>query len=50
LGIEFSYRLWDKKYSLFSAYQFMNRQNRDFKSGDNGVDYLFRLELTRSFR
>ena len=49
-GIDLSYRFLDKKTTLFSAYQFMNRQNRDFKSGDNGVDYLFRLELTRSFR
>jgi len=48
-GVDLSYR-FSKDYSLFSAYQFMNRQNRDFKAGDNGIDYLFRLELTRSFR
>ncbi len=48
-AIDLSYRFWDR-YSLFGQYQVMDVENRNFKSGDNGIDHLFRLELTRSFR
>ena len=48
-GIDLSYRFWDK-FSLFGAYQLINVANRNFRSGDDGLDHLVRVELTRSFR
>jgi hypothetical protein len=30
--------------------QLMDVTNRNFRSGDDGLDHLFRVELTRSFR
>ncbi len=48
-GIDLSYRFYEK-FSLFGAYQLMNVANRNFRSGDDGLDHLLRLELTRSFR
>jgi len=48
-GIDVSYRVWER-YSVFAQYQIMNTKNRGFRSGDNGLDYLFRVELTGSFR
>jgi hypothetical protein len=48
-AIDLSYRFW-KTYSLFAQYQLMHVDNRDFKRGDDGLDHLIRVELTRSFR
>ncbi len=48
-GIDLSWRFWEK-YSLFGAYQLMDATNRNFRRGDDGVDHLLRIELTRSFR
>lgn len=48
-GIDLSYRFWDR-YSLFAQYLVADVENRNFKSGDDGVDHLLRFELTRSFR
>ena len=49
VGIDLSYRFWEK-YSLFGAYQIMDVTNRNFRRGDDGLDHLLRLEITRSFR
>ena len=48
-GLDLSYRFW-KRYSIFAQYQVMDVKNRNFKPGDDGLDHLLRLELTRSFR
>jgi len=48
-GLDLSYRFW-KRYSIFAQYHVMDVKNRNFKPGDDGLDHLFRLELTRSFR
>lgn len=48
-AIDVSYR-FGERYALFAQYQVVNVENRDFKSNDNGIDHLLRLELTRSFR
>jgi len=48
-AVDVSYRFWDK-YSIFAQYQIMHVNNRNFQTGDDGMDHLLRLELTRSFR
>ena len=48
-GVDVSYSFWGG-YSLFARYQAMRVRNRDFRSGDDGVDHLLRFELTRLFR
>ena len=48
-GIDVSYRFWDR-YSLFAQYLVSDVKNRRFVAGDDGLDHLVRLELTRSFR
>jgi hypothetical protein len=48
-GIDLSYR-FHEKFSLFSGYELMRVTNRNFRSGDDGYDHLFRVELTHSFR
>ncbi len=48
-GIDISYRFWDR-YSVFAQYLVSDVKNRRFVAGDNGLDHLVRLELTRSFR
>lgn len=48
-GIDVSYRFWDH-YSVFTQYLLSNVENRGFRTGDDGLDHLLRLELTRSFR
>jgi hypothetical protein len=39
-----------KAWSLFGQFDLMYTRNRDFVSGDDGVDGIVLLELTRSFR
>jgi hypothetical protein len=48
-GIDVSWRFWDR-YSLFAQYLVSDVKNRSFVAGDDGLDHLVRLELTRSFR
>jgi hypothetical protein len=48
IGADLSYKL-TRELSLFGAYQFSRRTNRDFVSGDSGDDHLLRLELTHSY-
>jgi hypothetical protein len=48
-GIDVSYRFWDR-YALFAQYMVSDVKNRGFRAGDDGVDHLVRLEVTRSFR
>ena len=48
-GIDVSYRFWDR-YSLFAQYLVSDVKNRRFVAGDDGLDHLVRLEVTRSFR
>ncbi len=48
-GIDLSYRFWEK-FSLFGTYQLRDVKNRNFRPGDDGLDHLFRVEFTRSFR
>jgi hypothetical protein len=48
-GIDVSYRFWER-YSLFAQYLVSDVKNRSFVAGDDGLDHLVRLELTRSFR
>lgn len=48
-GVDLSLRFGDR-YSLFAQYQLFDTENRNFRTGDDGLDHLFRLELTRSFR
>lgn len=48
-GIDVSWRFWDR-YSLFAQYLVSDVKNRGFEAGNNGLDHLVRLELTRSFR
>ncbi|MBI2524661.1 MAG: hypothetical protein HYV93_01640 [Candidatus Rokubacteria bacterium] len=48
-GIDVSYRFWER-YSVFGQYVVSDVENRDFEVGNNGLDHLLRLELTRSFR
>jgi len=48
-SIDVSYRFWDR-YSLFAQYMVSDVKNRNFRAGDDGIDQLLRLELTRSFR
>ncbi len=48
-GLDLSYRFWGK-FSLFGTYQLMDVTNRSFRHGDDGLEHLLRLELTRSFR
>ena len=48
-GVDVSYRLYGS-YSLFAQYQLAHVTNRNFRSGGDGLDHLFRVELTRAFR
>jgi hypothetical protein len=48
-GFDVSYRFWER-YALFAQYLVSGVKNRQFKPGDNGIDHLIRIELTRSFR
>src|SRR5215510_10440938 len=48
-SIDISYRFWDR-YSLFAQYYVSDVQNRNFRPGDDGIDHMLRVELTRSFR
>jgi hypothetical protein len=48
-AVDLSWRFWDK-YSLFAQYQLVHVANRDFRTGNDGYENLFRVELTRSFR
>lgn len=48
-GIDVSYCSWER-YSLFAQYLVSDVKNRQFRPGDNGLDHLIRIELTRSFR
>jgi hypothetical protein len=48
-GVDISYGFWDR-YAIFAQSQLARVENRNFSAGDDGVDYLFRIELTRSFR
>jgi hypothetical protein len=48
-GLDASYRFWDR-YALFAQYLVSDVKNRNFRAGDDGIDHLLRVELTRSFR
>jgi hypothetical protein len=48
-GVDLSYRIWEKT-SLFLQTQVAQADNRNFKAGSDGVDFVVRLELTRTFR
>jgi hypothetical protein len=48
-GIDVSYRFWDR-YAIFAQYMVSDVKNRNFRAGDDGIDQLVRVELTRSFR
>jgi hypothetical protein len=48
-GIDVSYRFWDR-YAIFAQYLVSDVKNRNFRAGDDGIDQLLRVELTRSFR
>ena len=48
-SVDVSYRFWGR-YSLFAQYMISDVKNRQFRPGDDGLDHLVRLELTRSFR
>jgi len=48
-GIDVSYRFWGR-YSLFVQYLVSDVKNRNFRAGDDGIDHLARVEITRSFR
>ena len=48
-GIDVSWRFW-RRYSLFAQYLLSDVKNRGFEAGNDGLDHLVRLELTRSFR
>jgi len=48
-GVDVSWRFGDR-YSIFAQWLVSDVKNRQFRAGDDGVDHLIRLELTRSFR
>src|SRR5213594_1730380 len=48
-GLDVSYRFWDH-YSLFVQYLISDGKNRHFVPGDDRLEHVVRLELTRSFR
>ena len=48
-GVDVSWRFADR-YSLFAQWLVSDVKNRQLRAGDDGVDHLIRLELTRSFR
>ena len=48
-AIDVSYRFWER-YALFAQYQVSDVKNRNFRAGDDGIDHLLRVEVTRSFR
>ena len=48
-GIDVSYRFWDR-YAIFAQYMVSDVKNRNFRAGDDGIDHLLRVEVTRSFR
>lgn len=48
-GVDVSFRFWDR-YSLFAQYLVNDVKNRGFEAGNDGLDHLVRVELTRSFR
>lgn len=48
-SVDVTWRFADA-WSLFAQFDLMYTRNRDFVSGDNGVDGIVLLELTRAFR
>jgi hypothetical protein len=48
-GVDVSYRFLDR-YTLFAQYLVTDVKNRNFQPGNDGIDHLVRVELTRSFR
>jgi len=48
-GVDVSYRFLTR-YAVFAQYLVGHVENRGFRPGDDGLDHLLRLELTRSFR
>ena len=48
-GLDLSYRFWDR-YALFVQYLVNDVKNRNFVAGDDRLEHVVRLELTRSFR
>jgi hypothetical protein len=48
-SVDVSWR-FAQAWSLFGQFDLMYTRNRDFVSGDNGVDGIVLLEVTRSFR
>jgi hypothetical protein len=48
-GVDVSFRFWERC-SLFAQYLVNDVKNRRFEEGNDGLDHLVRLELTRSFR
>lgn len=48
-ALDLSLRFWER-YALFAEYHLTHVENRNFRRGDDGLDHLFRVELTRSFR
>jgi hypothetical protein len=48
-GLDVSVRLGER-FALFAAWHVRRVENRGFRAGEDGVDHVLRLELTRSFR
>ena len=48
-GMDLSVRFWGA-YTLWGQYQLADVNNRNFKTRDDSVEHVLRLELTRSFR
>jgi hypothetical protein len=48
-GVDVSWRVWDRT-TLFFASQLAYVENKNFRSGKDGVDAILRVELTRTFR
>ena len=48
-GADVSWRFWDKT-TLFLRTQVAQVDNRNFKAGNDGVDFVVQLEITRAFR
>jgi hypothetical protein len=48
-GADVSWRFLDV-YSLFTQFQVFDVTNRGFRAGDDGIEYVVRMEVTRSFR
>jgi hypothetical protein len=49
VGVDVSYR-FRERYAVFGQYLVSDVENRNFRAGDDGIDHLFRVEITRSFR